>query len=147
MATHMATQPARHTSVSRRHVVWGMRGVLESPPPSPHGEQVAMTINFHIRIENAINRSSVRHRPTSSCGVHPRPPAVQYGWNRQVCWWTTHSLGPCHFQTVAAVSSTVHGAFLDENGWLWTIHMGPNMGPPFGRRTAEKRLELKIYMG
>ena len=25
--------------------------------------------------------------------------------------------------------------------------MGPNMGPPFGRRTAEKRLELKIYMG
>ena len=21
------------------------------------------------------------------------------------------------------------------------------MGPPFGRRTAEKRLELKIYMG
>ena len=49
-------------------------------------------------------------------GVHPRPPAVHYGYNSQVCWRTTHSLGPCHFQTVAAVSSAVHGAFLDENG-------------------------------
>ena len=36
-------------------------------------------------------------------GVHPRPPAVHYGWNSQVCWATTQSLGPCHFQTVAAV--------------------------------------------
>ena len=25
--------------------------------------------------------------------------------------------------------------------------MEPNMGPLFGQRTAEKRLELKIYMG
>jgi hypothetical protein len=25
--------------------------------------------------------------------------------------------------------------------------MGPNMGPSYGQRTAEKRLELKIYMG
>jgi hypothetical protein len=28
----------------------------------------------------------------------------------------SHFLGPSHFQTIAAVSSAAHGAFLDKNG-------------------------------
>ena len=68
-------------------------------------------------------------------GVHPRHPAVHYGWNSQVCWTTTQSLGPCHFQTVAAVFSAVYGAFLDENGWLWTI-----WDPIWDHHLGEERL-------
>ena len=53
----------------------------------------------------------------------------------------TQPLGPCHFRTASAVSSAVRGAFLDKTANL------DHMGPPFGRETAEKRLDLNIYTG
>jgi hypothetical protein len=72
--------------------------LLCSPPP-PHEEHVAMTKNF----KNVFKMLSIGRigswpgldQPLRS--VHPRPPAVHYGCNSQVCWRTTHSLEPCHF--------------------------------------------------
>jgi hypothetical protein len=49
-------------------------------------------------------------------------------------------LGPCHFRTAPAVSSAVHGAFLDKKLLIWTI-----WDHYFWRETAEKRLDLNIY--
>jgi hypothetical protein len=52
------------------------------------------------------------------------------------------------FTSVPAVSSATHEAFIHKKKGLTLDDMGPNIGPPFGRRLAEKRLELlKIYMG
>ena len=111
----------------------------------PHDQQVAMTNNFHIRMKNAINRVSARPRPTSSwC-----PPSAPCGplWLKQSGLLDNNPI----FRTLSFSDGC--SRFFSR---LWSVSrrkrltlddMGPNMGPPFGRRTAEKRLELKIYMG
>jgi hypothetical protein len=106
-------------------------GCRVTPPPMANRWRVATTDNFHIRIKkNAINRSSARPRPTYSLDTETQNPFF---------WTLSFSTGCSRSFSRPWSVSRRKRLTLDD--------MGPNMGPPFGQKMAEKRLEIKIYMG